>query len=1030
MSNSKKRYFWLAAIFALLAMLATAFSIAAFGAEANADENGWVVKNNAVHSYNGLTAVDGYSDFQLDHGTVTMNDTELNLSGEVTVAYRIYSTSMSSDCIYLHLVDPSELTNWQNITGTNAAVKLKLQTSVVTPDTGFDSTVASSTWNVTSGNTHYITFYIGTGEGTDTSYVIVDGVKKASTATRDAYTSGKAKLFIHAPNARRLNMASPLAPVVTSATPTSFDLTNDNETASLVINYTNVTGDVTVTAPQYSGNEYTFPAEDYTVNAQAGGKGSVTITREALKKVDWPARDAYVAVKTANGVYKVNLTVKSGEAPVFTAGTDKTFKLTSGSITQDLTVSYTYYDADTPTLSRGLAPSSSMSYERGRGAIEAGAYSFNKTGNTVTLTLKKEYLSECEEGTYWYEISTKNGTLEFPVYIAGSAKWTVRAAKGTITASADSDNYVNLALNGWENGDITKGGRAFWSDPIDVTKPIFIEYGNYTDGGWINFDFNDNPFGIEYCDEVDERSPSKIKVMDIVANQSEQQRLGASKGFYTSNVVGIGSLLNRYNHNVIEIGIGVSAQDSYIKFNGHDLTKSFAVTVKQGDFSGGKAYLSFFCATSTEFTMNKSVNSVAVYYPYDEPEYELKSADDIAVKVVNASDDLTVKYKGKTLTLGEDYDFYKGELTIYGDYLKTVPFASMLTFEISSGGTTTEMHIPAHIGTSGGDVTLSGDDDFIKYYAGADVAYKLNLGTETISDVINVEQETSLPETAYTVSGSTVTLASAYIGTLGDGINKFLIQTDSALVPVFVIKYAFVGGIAASQTLTVSGDLAGGLNVAGGGSVVMEKLYDLTEGVDSELKVTEVLGYYGSAASTGNADSYVAFTFTDIEGGNKITFRVRPNGAEDNAFIRNKLWCEITVTDSIGMSETQNTSMRLSAFDNLALKMRYEDGVLYFAVSDEPDMELDISKYGISGKNLLLQVETAAPQGDAKMAYTLKMNKSVGGGNEPPVTPAKKKKCGGNLSVAGSLIAALILLGASALIVKRKSTNQKIKETK
>lgn len=1033
-SNKKTKILFSVIISLLCIALALFFAqfVSADAAEANADKNGWVVDDGKGILYGELTDVDEYSSFTLDNGKCTINDSELDLTKEISIALRIKQTSNVSDAAYLQLAGADELNNWSGMTDTSAAVKLKLQTSVITPDKGFAA--GANTWNITSGATQYITFYVGTGEEEDKSYVIVNGVKRESTAVRSAYNSAKAKLFLYAPNARAFEISSPFAPIITSASVNRVDLTDAAATDGITLEYINAANaEFTLKSPLYTGGEYTFDSSDYTVTPDASidGKGTVSITRAALKKVNWAASDQYISLSNSKGAYKLNLSVKSGEAPRFTNQSETEFKLEYGKIAGDVSVSFDDYSnsEDIPVLSRGLAPRESASFSRGRETVNADPtkFEFSKTGNVRTLTLKKAYLDSCEQGTHWYEITTRYGALEFPVFIASGDTWATRAAKGTITPAEGSGSYLTMALNGWENGDISRGGRAFYTKAIDITKPIFIEYGKYNEGGWINFDFNSHPYGIEYCDEVDARSPSKIKVIDMVPNLSEQRRVAGSKGFYASGVIGIGSYLNKNNNDVMEIYVGENASQSYIKFNGHDITKSYVVSVKRSDFPNGVAYLSLLCATATTFEINKNINAPVVYYDDEEPEYELKTEKDITLTVKNASEnDFSLKYKGKTLKAGVDYDFYQGELTVFGSYMKTIPYASMLTFEIESGGKSTEMHIPAHISNADSDVTIATNDSDIKYFKGEDLSYKFELGGDTVLSVIDTATESEVASSEYSAAGGTLTLKASVLSGKADGVHKFLLQTETSLVPFWAIKHSFENGYAASDSLDVT-TADGAFTVSGGGSLVLEKLYDLTAGAQFELTMTEVLGYYMTGQATGNRNSYVEFRFYDIVSGSTAVFRVRPNAPDDVAALRTKMFCEISLIGADGTTATENGSMQISVFEKQTLKMNLSEGSLGFTVSDEPDIELNAGdKFG--GKKLLLSVVTAEATADAKMAYVLGGDTGIGSNNpdddkEPDNNKSKVKGCGcgGSLEVAGgAAIAVLCLLAAIVLVIKRR----------
>lgn len=1019
----------------ILAVLSATLGIFAFADTADVDANGWNMSK--AHTVNALTDVDAYSSFRLDAGGVTINENELDVTEDITFSFRDKGTGVARNSTYLFLADKDKLTAWKDMTTVVAPVELKIADNVVSLNKNAADKENASWSNVTLNTTHYVTIHLSDGTSGDSSYVSVDGVQKElaqvdSGVTQSDIESGKAKLFIYSVQSRALEISSPLAPVIASVSTKNVDLTA-GEATDITFDYINAKSETfTLKASQYNEDDYAFAASDYTVTPSGNndGKGSIALKAEAIAKVNWQ-RNAYVSVANTNGIYRQNLTVVSGAAPSYASATAPEFKLVYGSINENVTVTFTYADKDVPVITRGYSPVDVSTRER-ETLTASTDYTLTASGTQYTLALKKEYLSADEQGARWYRIETKNGALEFPVFIADSdAAWITRTAKGTIGASQADANYIDLSLNGYDysvegeriGGVYSRAGRAFYTQALDVTKPIFIEYGSYTSGGWILFDFNDNPYGVEYCNEVKTATPSKIKILDMVANGSEQQRWGGAQGFVTNSVVGMGQYLNTYNNNVLEIYIGATAEDSYLKVNGHDLTAGLVstgeVTICQDDFADKKAYLSIFLATATRFTMNKNVNAVAVYYPDGEPTYELKSNTDISFTVPNAGEDLTVSRAGKELVKGTDYtyDGTSGTLTVKGTYMRTIAFASVISLSLSSHGTSTTVNIPAYTGTAETEAKIADGESAVKYFAGNDLQYKFYLGSESFLNVVDGVTEDALSQSDYAYADGVLTLKASAVSSRDNGVYTFLLQTDASLVPFYVLHYGFENGYTALEDLNVSKSGAT-YTVAGGGALVLEKMKSLIEGVNAELTFNEVLGYYETGSPSGNADSYVAFRFYDVATGNSVVFRLRPNADDESAFIKNKLWGDIEILDANGASvSAYNTSLRLDVAGKHALGMKLEGAKLTFAVDDEPALELDLGATQIDAQNLLLSVETANGTADKQMKYTLSL------GSDDVVAPQPEKKgCKGSADASfGGVGLALVLLGGAAIALRKKS---------
>lgn len=707
------------------------------------------------------------------------------------------------------------------------------------------------------------------------------------------------------------------------------------------------------------------------------------------------------------------------------AGDAPQFKLTYGAITEDVTVPFAYGGSGTLTLTRSYAP------EKGNYSSHDADYPLAQgTDYTVsgdTLTIKKEYLSGLEQGTFWYKLTDGASFVEFPVFIGYSGGWAVRSARGEITPSAYGDNYADISLNGYHNdreggsmnGEYERTGRAVYTAPLDVTKPIFIEYTGYDAGGWILFNFNSDPFASEYANEIvmtddpaTSGTPGVIKILDMVDNGGEPQRFGGSAGFITNNVVNVGSYKNRNNSNVVEIYVGETAEQSYIRYNGNDLTAGFASTgaveLVRSSFPEGQAWLSILCGTPTDFTVNKTLNAPAVYYPEGEPEYTLKTDDDVRFRVHNVDGGFDIYNGDERLEKDVDYSVQGERVTVFGSYMKTVSFISTVKFTVVGGGKSTVVKIPASVpdGTSG--ATLAQGENGVRVFEGGDMTFNVDFKGETFVNVIDAETYAPLDAALVSVQGSALTLSAAAVSGRPHGTYRFLIQTEGSLVPVYVIHYGFANGYAASGVeVTRSG---GKYTVSGTGSLVFADFVDLGAGVNFGLKITSTPGYYNSGF--GDRDAYVELAFADITGRKTVTVRIRPNAEDSDPRVRNKLYAEVELSDGDGNVVRQNSApLRLNLADEQTLAISVSGGTLSVTVGSEPSVQINVGDF--NAEKLLLSVNTAEDMG-----YTLATSPAPDAPSTGDTSTEEKGGCSGGMAAQTAVLAAIC--GVSAILLKRK----------
>ena len=269
-----------------------------------------------------------------------------------------------------------------------------------------------------------------------------------------------------------------------------------------------------------------------------------------------------------NSLRKISITILTlltialfGQAFAFatsaSASSDNEYVLQAGAIETDLEIRTGKTMLSGVKVAQVPATVANVKYDD---LTEEEQYAFSD--DTTVLTLKKEYLQTLENGTYYFTAQFLSGDYVAKVNIV-TDNWVVRAAKGSVK---ENGNYVDVTLNHWDP-DVTIAGRGFYSKPLDITKPIFIEIADFTQGEWIMFDLNKEQFSFEYFDQTNS-TPGQVKLIYFPFNNAtgEGYRVQGWKGFeYTTGTISVSDRVNQYNSNVFEFFIGEKKEDSYVK---------------------------------------------------------------------------------------------------------------------------------------------------------------------------------------------------------------------------------------------------------------------------------------------------------------------------------------------------------------------------------------------------------------------------------------------------------------------------------
>mgnify|MGYP004658805181 CR=1 FL=1 len=568
---------------------------------------------------------------------------------------------------------------------------------------------------------------------------------------------------------------------------------------------------------------------------------------------------------------------------------------------------------------------------------------YTSDDDTTVLTLKKEYLKKLENGTYYITARYLGGDYVVKINIVNDG-WVVRKDKGSVT---DNGNYVDVTLNRWDP-DMTVAGRGFYSEPLDITKPVFIEVANFTQGEWLMFNLNDEPFSFEYFDQTDS-TPGKVKLIYFPFSNTtgEGYRLQGWKGFsYTTGAIGIGDRVNTYNSNVFEIFIGETKEESYVRYNGVKVS-AFSTSVSRADFEGNVAYLGIMTAQSDDakFTTNKRVNSVTAIFDdtVRETAYELKSSDDLFFKVANLTDGaLTVKYNGNALTAGTDYTLEGDTVCLKGSYLKKLPYTSMLNFQLESGNTKSNVYFKTEVVVSD-RVKIADDDTIIKYSDGGDIEYRFVLDGEKFVGVVNANTDTALNANDYTFENGKLVIKRSAVSVLANGSYKMYLETENCFVPFYIVNETFEKGIK-----YISGNSGAkiertkvAVNEANG--ILLNEIADFSKGQKWKINVSSVGDYYKSGKSDGSADSYIEYKFYDFNTFNYIVLRIRANADPNDSSMRFKTWIDFAVVNKDGVLQSLalNINSKASTVGEHVLEFVADEDSLKVVFDDSYDLTLE-----------------------------------------------------------------------------------------
>jgi len=485
---------------------------------------------------------------------------------------------------------------------------------------------------------------------------------------------------------------------------------------------------------------------------------------------------------------------------------------------------------------------------------------------------------------------------------------------------------------------------------MDVTKPIIFETADYKSTGWLMFNIDDNPYGMEYVDEHDRSTPSKIKIINYPRSASTVERTHIYKGFVSHGTVHeIAHYLNITNTNIYEFVIGETAAQSFYKINGSVVA---GLGVKRSDFADGKAYFGLFSQNVSSFTVNTNMDApAAVFNASDNPEapYTLKGDSEIKIFLANVdrtagAGDITLSCGDISLT-GADFSLNDGVLILKSGFMRSLRYTNMLLFNLSYKGKATQIRIKAELPVPGADsARLAEGEQAKKTFNGTgDVTFGLDLRGDEVYGIVKTDDLRFIGGAGYTVANGLLTIKNAEILSWGGGEYKLLLETDKSFVAFYIISRNFSAGFAKNGG---GGTVAAedfGLRIDGDADCLIESSPDLAEGLSLTLEIDKAGGYYNHG--TGGSQDCIEYRFNDLDTGISVIIVIRANAAADNGDARFKTWIDINVKDAEGndLVFPVNIWSRSPTAGKHRLQFKADSGRFVVIFNNEPEMAVPVS---------------------------------------------------------------------------------------
>ncbi len=626
-------------------------------------------------------------------------------------------------------------------------------------------------------------------------------------------------------------------------------------------------------------NGKALPAESVTVEVKDNKSATVSIPEaklNAIAKEDLKASTYFTfhvsKGETEYGYAVVSTNIRFEDAPQFTE-LDKT-------LTEKASFSYefTYSGSEDPL--NGIA----ISYAVGKtgGTLTAGTdFTVAKVASaddkyTITITqsgVDKIFFSGHTTSTV--TIALGPHTVRSSVFIDGQiTEEGIRFRSGIdyIDNTLHIDEFYASATIKKHNPE-TLSSRIFYEKPVDVSEPIFIEYGTLDPRvDWLLISLMSSPKISETFSNDTGVAMGNI-VSFIMFGLDRHNMMGMQGTFANGSAVPEFEQNTNMKNNVVEIKLGAeNASEGYIKVNGQQIDA--VLTRSQKDFPSGKAYVGLFFNNTTDFdfTCNTHVNAVAITAPQADSAYkmDLGKAQDFTLSIVNTSGKLTLTDEsGNELPSTQfAYDGSKGTLTIKADYFSAKTFVKDGRIFIYDNERKTGTAF--RMAYSNSDM---GKGSFVFAAKGDLKDVTFDLGVSSVTAVM--QNGEAISADSYTFADGKLTIKAA---ALKDevGSQQFLVNAGGKLYPCYVYVDEFVNGVVLGSGATA---IENGVSLAGKTRYSEAKVYDLTEGLKLGFDFKTIDGY-SERGTNANATRFTLRLY-DPASGKTIFVTLYPNYPDD-----------------------------------------------------------------------------------------------------------------------------------------------------
>ena len=854
----------------------------------------------------------------------------------------------------------------------------------------------------------YILHYVSIDIGTDKTSIYIDDVLlgEFENITQASFPSGTANAVMHFSGGG----GSPYVamnhfdPFVVSSASTLGSINVKTFEDDLTIGLSKPVSEVKVNAT--GGDIVLEKGTDYTVD---GNKITITnefLTEKAEGYFDVNTVFTFTSDEDPARTTTLNYTVLYYNPPVYN---QKETTIVKEALTEDVTFAVQY---ENENETYGMKVNGEV--------LAAENYSATWANNTITVTLKKEYLNSLTHGAYTFELTTLAGSVTHVVYRnEKDAEW-ITMNNGTTSDESEESAVAN------DNGSTTLNigflGNVYYSESLDVSKTIYLEL----DMNKVISDKNPHGwFAIGFTNDI-----TKVTSLNEANSDDRLTFLyGHAKGeFQCAGVLANALIKPEYvNQNGPQLfaltfaeadqdGNTVDGQMTTLYFNGYKIfetdTKNQA-TFEKGCFLGMFSAIDVLNITTRTNPASPAANTYGL-------EYTLGTNTDVSFPMYNTTAVTAVKYGGKTLAANTDYTFADGKLTIKGSYLQTIAYADMMRFTVVADGAELKANVKAlcEVSADKSAVTAVGENGAV---------FENAFGGKTVTSVVDMDTLETLTASQFTFADGKLTISKDYF--TENKTYSFAVVTDDSLYFAMAIAEDYENGWAQKSGSGTGTNKDGLFSVKGEGNYLSEQLIDLTAGeIGYTLTIDKLNGYYLNG-QTGSSSAHVAVYLYDLYSGNTLTFEIHANvdpaSAEEGAYLG---YIVLTVRDKNGNSVYVNNTAIAdstnfhdgSVIGENTVGFRYENNSLVASLNGTDYYFNGIGNTVLT--DLRMGVSTTADVNGEQNAFSIK-EKTAG---EDPVNPSEPVKtgCGGSLSF-GSVIGAFVLLaGAAAVTVKKKKKDK------